>query len=71
MNGRELARWASQRYSGLKVLLTTGVTSDEETGELPTKHGRFPVLRKPYMKAELAAALRAVLDGGPARRPRE
>jgi len=61
MNGRELARWVSQRYGGLKVLLTTGF-SDEVNGERPVKDGGFHLLRKPYMKAELAAAVRAVLD---------
>jgi two-component system cell cycle sensor histidine kinase/response regulator CckA len=63
MNGRELARWASQRYKGLNVLLTTGF-SEEETGELRVKDDGFHLLRKPYSKAELAAAVRAVLDGG-------
>jgi len=61
MNGRELARWALQRRPGLKVLLTTGF-SEEETGKLPVKDGDFHLLRKPYMKAELAAAVRAELD---------
>jgi two-component system cell cycle sensor histidine kinase/response regulator CckA len=70
MNGRELARWASERCSGLKVLLTTGF-SEEETGELPVEEGGFHVLRKPYLKGELAAAARAVLDGGAVRRSRQ
>jgi PAS domain S-box-containing protein len=70
MNGRELARWASERCSDLKVLLTTGF-SEEETGELPVDDGGLHLLRKPYMKGELAAAVRAVLDGEAGRSPRQ
>jgi PAS domain S-box-containing protein len=62
MHGCELARWALQRYSGLKVLLTTGF-SEDEVGELPVDTGRVHLLRKPYTKKELAAAIRAVFDG--------
>jgi PAS domain S-box-containing protein len=63
MNGRELARWALQNCHGLKVLLTTGFSS-EATAELPDKDSGFDLLRKPYTREELAAAVRATLDGG-------
>jgi PAS domain S-box-containing protein len=66
MNGRELAVWALQKHCGLKVLLTTGF-SEEEAGERSADTGRVHLLRKPYMKEELAAAVRAVLDGGTVR----
>ena len=61
MNGRELARWASQTYRGLKVLLTTG-SSGAMREQLQVKNGGFRLLRKPYTKEQLAAGVRAVLD---------
>jgi PAS domain S-box-containing protein len=61
MNGRMLARWASHRSRGLKVLLTTGF-SEEANSELAMGKDGFPLLNKPYSKEELATAVRAVLD---------
>jgi len=60
MSGIELAREARSLRPGLKVLLTSGFApatlrlSDDE---------HWPMLSKPYRKIELAAMLRAVLDG--------
>lgn len=68
MNGRTLARWALQKYCGLKVLLTTGF-SEEVNGELPVDNEGFHLLHKPYTKEELAAAVRAVLDAEAVRSP--
>jgi CheY-like chemotaxis protein len=68
MNGRGFARWVLQRRSGSKVLLTSGF-SNEETGEPAADNGDFPLLRKPYAKKELAAAVRAVLDAEAVRSP--
>jgi len=62
MNGRGLARWASQECHGVKVLVTTG-RIEEVTAELPVKNGGFQLLKKPYTKEELAAAVRAALNG--------
>jgi nitrogen-specific signal transduction histidine kinase/ActR/RegA family two-component response regulator len=62
MNGRELARWASQECPGLKVLITTGQI-EEVAAELPASSGGFHLLKKPYTKEELATAVRAILDG--------
>jgi PAS domain S-box-containing protein len=62
MNGRELARWASQQCPGLKVLITTG-QMEEVAAEPPASSGGFHLLKKPYTKEELAAAVRALLDG--------
>jgi PAS domain S-box-containing protein len=67
-SGYELARWASQKSPGLKVLLATGF-SEEVTGKLSADIGPVHLLRKPYAKTELAAAVRAVLDGGAVRSP--
>jgi nitrogen-specific signal transduction histidine kinase/CheY-like chemotaxis protein len=68
MNGRELARWALLKHPGLKVLLTTGF-SEDEVSELSVDVVRFHLLPKPYTRKELAAAVRAVLDGGAVRSP--
>jgi CheY-like chemotaxis protein len=61
MKGPELARWILQRCPRSKVLLTTGF-SEAETGGPFVDKGDFHLLRKPYTKKELAAAVRAVLD---------
>ena len=52
----------------MKVLLTTGF-SEEEPGERSVDTGRLYLLRKPYTKKELAAAVRAVFDVEAARSP--
>lgn len=61
MNGYELAELATQKHTGLKVLLTSGFTS-----KTMTQNGleRFAVhlLNKPYRKADLAQRIRQVLD---------
>lgn len=60
MNGIDLAR-AAQRYRPeLKVLLTSGYAGfDSTTGRGANE---FPVLPKPYRRAELARRVRAALD---------
>jgi CheY-like chemotaxis protein len=70
MNGCMLARWASHKSRGLKVLLTTAF-SEEVNGELAMGKNGFPLLNKPYSKEELATAVRAVLDVEIVRRPNE
>ncbi len=61
MNGYELAELATQKHTGLKVLLTSGFTS-----KTMTQKGleRFAVhlLNKPYRKTDLAQRIRQVLD---------
>jgi CheY-like chemotaxis protein len=59
MNGRELARVAAERRSGLKILLTTGF-SDMPGGAARKEEHR--ILRKPYRKDELLRVVRAALD---------
>jgi DNA-binding NtrC family response regulator len=70
MNGHALARWALQKRPGLKVLLTTGF-KEEETPERSVAHGDLHLLQKPYIKEELARAVRAALDRGAVRSPRQ
>jgi CheY-like chemotaxis protein len=60
MNGIDLARAARRYRPELKVLLTSGYAGFDSAG------GRggteFPVLPKPYRRAELARRVRAALD---------
>ena len=62
VNGRELARLAARRYSGIKVLLATGM-EPTKADEIDTAE-MFPLLEKPYSASELAWMIRAVLDAG-------
>ncbi len=57
LNGVALARQARDRFAHIRVLLTSGFS--EEHASL---QGEFPLLSKPYRKAELALAVRAALD---------
>ncbi|UXI66464.1 PAS domain S-box protein [Tahibacter amnicola] len=60
MTGDELARTARQSRPDLPVLLTSGY---ERTPHRPDAGDTFDLLRKPYRREELAAALRRALDG--------
>jgi PAS domain S-box-containing protein len=62
LDGVELARIAQERWPALKIVLTSGFPQArvEGNGGLP---GGLNLLSKPYHKEELAAALRAALDG--------
>lgn len=64
MDGIEMAREATHRHPGLKVLLTSG--HPEATLEKAglTEAG-FPLLKKPYSNQDLAEALRAAFNGVP------
>jgi len=56
VNGIELAREARRLYEGIKILLASG-----NAAEVLAQHGavgEFPVIGKPYLRAELARALR-------------
>ncbi|MDP3803492.1 response regulator [Brevundimonas sp.] len=59
MNGIELARRAVALRPNLQVLLTSGYLGETARHE---PHD-FPLIDKPYKRAELAARLRAVLSG--------
>tara|TARA_R100001143_G_scaffold15117_2_gene17134 strand:- start:285 stop:1655 length:1371 start_codon:yes stop_codon:yes gene_type:complete len=58
MNGPELAAQALARQPGLPVLYTSGFVGSTGRGPLP--HTDFPVLCKPYRRAELADAIAQV-----------
>jgi DNA-binding NtrC family response regulator len=62
MDGHELARAAQRLRPNLRVLLTSGyehpVAASEPGGAKP-----LPLLRKPYRREQLAAAVRAAIDG--------
>jgi len=62
LDGVELARLALERWPTLKVVLSSGFPQAriDGNGEIL---GSLQLLSKPYRKEELAAALRAALDG--------
>jgi len=60
MNGFELAREIRRRRPGIAVLYTSGYAPSGTDGEATP--GTAPVLRKPYRKADLAAAVRRALE---------
>jgi CheY-like chemotaxis protein len=62
INGKQLAWIARFKQPSLKVLFTSGFpgTADVEGAQLEPDD---VLLRKPYRKADLAQALRAMLDG--------
>ncbi len=62
LDGIELAPMARERWPNVKVLLTSGFSPVQVTGE---NSNAFPLLSKPYAKEELARAIRAILDGRP------
>jgi CheY-like chemotaxis protein len=61
LSGRGVAHRARDLKPGIKVLLTTGYAEDlGHADDLESES--LKVLRKPYRQAELAMALREVLD---------
>ena len=60
MNGVALAGLAVRRLPGLRVLLTSGFVGDSLGGA-----GRFALLRKPYLRRDLIAALQLVFAAAP------
>ncbi len=56
MSGLELAREASRRYDGLKILLTSGYPEAELEKSGLTNSG-FDLISKPYTNAQLTSAL--------------
>jgi PAS domain S-box-containing protein len=62
LDGMELARMALERWPAIKVLLTSGFPQSRIDGDDAALKG-VRLLSKPYSRAELAALLRAILDG--------
>ena len=61
LSGRDVAHKARDLKPGIKVLLTTGYAEDLAHAD-DLQQECLKVLRKPYRQAELAMALRDVLD---------
>jgi CheY-like chemotaxis protein len=61
MTGYELAQHARQRLPSAKMLLTSGYDAEIASAQDTTGSG-LRVLRKPYKQADLARALREVLN---------
>jgi signal transduction histidine kinase len=59
ISGVDLGREARRRHPRSRVLLTSGYAPDRPGGLEP---GEFPLLPKPYRRAELASRLRLVLE---------
>jgi PAS domain S-box-containing protein len=67
MNGIRLASEARRRFPFLRVLISTGfVDPREEAASAGTRPHGFPVVQKPYRRAELARRVRLALDKGAA-----
>ncbi len=62
LDGVSLAREARRRHPGLKVLLTTGHTGPEMSGQ-GFAGADFETIGKPYRRSELARTVRRLLDG--------
>jgi PAS domain S-box-containing protein len=62
MSGIELAGVARELRPGLPTLLTSGYEHPALSPDAP-EAAQLPLLRKPYRREELAAAVRQVLDG--------
>lgn len=63
MSGYKLCMEVGRRRPGIKALLTSGYSEELVQDDLPSET-RLALLRKPYMQAELAAAIRTALNGG-------
>ena len=59
ISGYDVARWVTENAPHIKVLLTTGYAAEEARPDVAA----FPILRKPYKRADLAVALRDTLRG--------
>lgn len=62
MNGVMLAREASRRSPGMRVLLTTGY-AESSIERTDAGGGEFEVISKPYLPQDLAKKVRRQLDG--------
>jgi CheY-like chemotaxis protein len=67
MNGADTARIIRERYPRLPILFLSGFA---DSAALEAAVGAIPLLRKPFRPTELAAAVRAALDGAPLPRKR-
>lgn len=61
INGYELAEQATQQWPDLKVLLSSGFTSNSIANNAHTRFANY-LISKPYRKTELAKRIRQLLD---------
>lgn len=61
ISGYELADWVKKNRPDVKVLLTSGYVNFDQVD--PLARQEFTLLEKPYTRADLAQALRAILMG--------
>jgi CheY-like chemotaxis protein len=66
MNGVELARLVLERWPSVKVILTSGFPEAKVTQEAGPLAASIRLLSKPYMRKDLASALRGALSERPA-----
>lgn len=64
LSGAALADQARTHRPHLRVLLTSG---NARSADLSGRENRYPVLAKPYRRAQLAAAIESALAAPPAR----
>ena len=62
INGRELARRASLRWPGIKIVFTSGFSEARLNDDAGPLTACTPLLSKPYRKEDLANAAREALD---------
>lgn len=60
-DGYRLAEWVCEHYPEIEVVLTTGYYPEKSRSSVKNKL-RFPLLRKPYSRDQLANQIRSVLD---------
>ena len=61
MSGLDLAAIITNKYSHLKLLLTTGFAVEADS-PMSVTESKYEVLRKPYRGMELAKRIRKILD---------
>lgn len=64
MNGYHLAAWVDGHFPDIKIVLTTGY-AEEESNLSQEVRRKYPLIRKPYFKAQLASVIGKILDGEP------
>lgn len=61
-DGHELARQASQRWSNVRVVFTSGFSEARVSADANALAPDIPLVSKPYRKEDLASALRQALE---------
>jgi CheY-like chemotaxis protein len=64
MNGFDLAAKIFEEFPRVKVLLTSGYTSDVFSKKIP-QEADYDILQKPYRQSQLATRIQTLLDDKP------